>query len=561
MSRPRDHEWRRGAGRDSVAAMGSKRNGDASRRGGGPAYAQLLLFPERAEYLNQDQYGNYGIRLDHWRELSSEFRRAFQAVYERKSASVLLVHGAQGTGKTLFTRKLEEDFETARTGILTADPHNLWHVLSGGDPVALSQVQEVTPRTVVRRVAPESEWLRTASQFAASDKQPMRVFIIDDVHKDVFLRELADLSQGEYLRLKADGKSDIALESVAQRIVESVRGIFARSLFVLLSNDRKVLDRLHAELERSHAGLSRVIALPLPDPPLKEEIVRTNTNRLNRRSYWYCLDQGGPKEKSDAFNTLTGTGGFIDSFQAIDRALSAGASRRSGRPANKNLLTLVTLATEPLVIESFIADRDLQPNEAQKYTHVGAWLFREGWASVLGDGSDAGYARRAGLVESEFTLRWVALGTRATWCLCNDALMPDLDDLIVRMPRIGEQQSVKGAADVTLNVINRFAAEFREAGQGRSRAYEREIAKRFSEIPFGRSLGVYGSVKPDLTLGDYKPCAVTSSQADEPKAIEEAIRRNCHVIEFTAHLQADMRGLVEYLREKVETYAQLLESV
>jgi hypothetical protein len=551
-----------------------KRNGDASRRGGGPAYAQLLLFPERAEYLNQDQYENYRIRLDHWRELSSEFRRAFQAVYERKSASVLLVHGEQGTGKTLFTRKLEEGFETARRGIQTADPHNLWHVLSGGDPVALSLVREVTPRTVVRRVAPESEWLRKESEFAASDKQPMRVFIIDDVHKDVFLRELADLSQGDYLRLKADGKSDIALESVAQRIVESVRGNFARSLFVLLSNDRKVLDRLHAELERSHAGLSRVIALPLPDPPLKEEIVRTNTNGLNRRSYWYCLDQGGPKEKSDAFNTLTGTGGFIDSFQAIDRALSAGVSRRSGRPANKNLLTLVTLATEPLVIESFIADRDLQPNEVQKYTHIGAWLFREGWASVLGDDSNTGYARRAGLVESEFTLRWVALGVRATWCLCNEALTPNLDELIVRMPRIGEHQSVKVAADVTLrdldteldeldntDVVDRFAAEFREAGQGRSRTYERAIAKRFSETPFGRSLTVYSSVKPDLTLSDYRPCAVTSSKTDDAKAIEEAIRRNCHVIEFTAHLQADMRGLVEYLREKVETYAQLLESV
>ena len=123
----------------------------------------MLLFPERAEYLNQDQYENYRIRLDHWRDLSSEFRRAFQAVYERKSASVLLVHGEQGTGKTLFTRKLEEGFEAARKGIPIADPHNLWHVLSGGDPVDSSLVREVTPRTVVRRVAPESEWLRKES--------------------------------------------------------------------------------------------------------------------------------------------------------------------------------------------------------------------------------------------------------------------------------------------------------------------------------------------------------------------------------------------------------------
>jgi hypothetical protein len=28
----------------------------------------------------------------------------------------------------------------------------------------------------------------------------------------------------------------------------------------------------------------------MPRPELKEEIVRTNTNRLNRVSWWYCLD-------------------------------------------------------------------------------------------------------------------------------------------------------------------------------------------------------------------------------------------------------------------------------
>ena len=46
-------------------------------------YAQLLLFPERAEYLNHPNYGAYRMQLDHWRELSAVFRRAFQRVYER----------------------------------------------------------------------------------------------------------------------------------------------------------------------------------------------------------------------------------------------------------------------------------------------------------------------------------------------------------------------------------------------------------------------------------------------------------------------------------------------
>ena len=251
----------------------------------GPVYQQLLLFPERAEYLAQAQYQGYRTRLDHWRDLSDEFRRAFLAVYERKSGAILLVHGGQGTGKTLFARALEEGFAKAAVDHGASDPHNLWHVLSGGDPIDASKVRDVTPRTVVRRIAAEADWLKTEKQFATSDTHGMRVFIIDDVHKDVFLRELAELTQGEYLRLKAEDKSEIALESAAQKLVEYIRGPFARSLFVFLSNNRALLENLHGHLELSHAGLSKVIGLPLPAAPLKEEIVRTNTNRLNPRSY------------------------------------------------------------------------------------------------------------------------------------------------------------------------------------------------------------------------------------------------------------------------------------
>lgn len=556
--------------------MASRKGGGGTKFAGGlgPVYQQLLLFPERAEYLTQAQYRDYRTRLDHWRELSREFRSAFQAVYERKSGSVLLVHGPQGTGKTLFTRELEDGFNAASTKLTTSDPHNLWHLLSGGDPIDFLKVREVTAHTVVRRIPAESDWLKKETAFASSDVHAMRVFIIDDAHKDVFIRELSELTQGEYLRLKAEGKSDVALESVAQRIVENIRGRFARSLFVLLSNNRSFLEQIHGHLEQSHAGLARVIDLPLPDAPLKEEIVRTNTNSLNPRSYWYCLDQGGPDEKVDAYKILTGPGGFIDSFQAIDRALSAGAARRSGRPANKNLLTLVTLGAEPLVVDSFITDNELTASESLRCRHVGSWLFREAWASVLGDDRNDGYARKASLVESEFALRWVALDARGAWCLCNDSLSPSLENFIQLAPRIGDLRDAKRAAEAAasklddnldalsnIDEIDGFIAAFKDAGQGRSRSYESAIAKRFNGIAFGQGLAAYGRVKPDLTIGDYKACAVTSSKSGDSKAIEEAIRRTCHVIEFTAHLQADMRGLRDYLRGKVEAYASLLEAL
>ncbi|HLT37948.1 MAG TPA: hypothetical protein VK034_16800, partial [Enhygromyxa sp.] len=37
-------------------------------------YQQLLLFPERAEYLEQTRFDGYRVHLEHWRDLSIEFR-------------------------------------------------------------------------------------------------------------------------------------------------------------------------------------------------------------------------------------------------------------------------------------------------------------------------------------------------------------------------------------------------------------------------------------------------------------------------------------------------------
>ncbi len=70
-------------------------------------YEQLLLFPERAEYLAEDRFDSYRVSLEHWRVLAETFREAFETVYERRSARVLLVHGGQGHGKSLFVRALE----------------------------------------------------------------------------------------------------------------------------------------------------------------------------------------------------------------------------------------------------------------------------------------------------------------------------------------------------------------------------------------------------------------------------------------------------------------------
>jgi hypothetical protein len=540
-----------------------------------PMYEQLLLFPERAEFLEEGRFDSYRVSLEHWKALAHTFRAAFEVVYERASARVLLVHGGQGHGKSLFVRTLERDFKTLTT---TPDPNNLWHTLAGGSPPNIETIRKAADTTALRRVTPRAGWLQSERTFVSENRQAMRVFLFDDAQKDPFVREWAGLTQGEYAKLKADGHRLTVLESAAERIVEDCRGDFCRSLFVLLSNDPIFLDDLKQQLDRSHRDLAVRVELPLPVPTVKEEIVRTNTNLLNPRSYWFCLDQGGPEEKRDAYTTLMGDGGFLDSFQAISRALAAQhRAKRTGRPANKNMLTLVTLGTSPAEVASFLADHEMQADELNLGSHVGTWWFRNRWASALTLESGGDRSRRASLVESEFSLRWVALDMTATWLLCHasadDRTAADLIQILRSTPSIGDLKPVKKRQKEALEAVNQelenmashpglleFLGTFAQLGQRRSQIYESAIAKRLG-IPLSSGLSVLRRVKPDFILEEYEPCAVTSATSSDDKAIELAIKRGCHVIELTAHLQADMRGLDDYLGEKVQVYAALLESV
>jgi hypothetical protein len=101
-----------------------------------PEFYDELEYPEKAEYLSQ--YKNYRVDIEHWKELSDRFGKAYRGVYMRGSARILLVYGPKGTGKSLFCRRLRDDYETARTGhpvggsVSASAPalparDNLWH--------------------------------------------------------------------------------------------------------------------------------------------------------------------------------------------------------------------------------------------------------------------------------------------------------------------------------------------------------------------------------------------------------------------------------------------------
>jgi hypothetical protein len=534
-------------------------------------YEQLLLFPDRAENLGQ--FATYDVDLEHWKGLSSAFRHTFRTVYERGSSAVLLVHGAQGTGKTLFSRRLTQDFERASQGSFEPDKKNLWHTLVGEDPATRQTIEMATRQSVLRRVEPRSGWLEELRSFATSNKQQVRILVIDDAHKDVFLREWAGLSQADYLGFKERKAEHVALTSVAERLVEDCRGDFLRTIFLLLSNDAERMTQLKDEIDKSHKGLGRVLELPLPDARTKEQIIRKNTNRLNRVSYWYCLDASGKDERVAAYDALTATTtGFTDCFQAIDEALRSD-EKRSGRPANRNLITLVTLGAAPSVAKVFLDDRELTAQEHHRGDHIGVWWMRDRWASTLYEGSDPAISRQARMVESEFALRWVALDMDSTYWLCQPPSPGDLGEQLLQLiqftPSIGKPEDVKKHGDIAAaldaNITqagapnSAFATNFVGLGQRRSTVYEPAIIKRLPGYSHG--FASFAAVKPDVIVGEYKPCALTSAGVRDAGAITDAIRRTCHAVEFTAHLQNDMAGLSDYLLEKVGRYGLLLESV
>src|SRR5690606_7633811 len=138
---------------------------------------------------------------------------------------------------------------------------------------------------------------------------------------------------------------------------------------------------------------------------------------------------------------------------------------------------------------------------------------------------DEEYARRAELLESEFTLRWVTIDMRAVWWLCtapeHDPICTMLVDFMRALPSIGKAKKNKDALQKLARDIDgdidalmegdeeyeAFQIRFRDAGQRRSLEYERAIARRFG-VELSRGLAALPRVRPDLTLAEYEPCTV-----------------------------------------------------
>lgn len=535
-----------------------------------PLYQQVLLFPDRAE--NLERFSAYKVRFEHWLPLSEQFKACFREVYERGNSAILLIHGEQGSGKTLFARRIQDDFRRCKAGELGSVRDNLWHALVG-DSNSPEVVAAATKEATVRTIETKAGWLEELRSSYMEREHRVRVFIADDAHKTDFLRSWSRLDQVDFLNVGAEN----ALPLVAERMVELCRTDFQSGLFVLFSARSELMLRLHAEIEKTHRGLARPIELPLPDAHIKEEIVRQNTNTLNPYSYWYCVDGAGPKGKEGLYEVLHEKRGFTDTFRAVDNALKQTVTR-TGRPANQNLLTLCTLASSPAEVSAFVASQELPLEVEHCGRHVGAWAgARVSWATALAVGQRAELARKAQLLESEFAFRWVALGPLAARVLLEsdlvEAIHSSLLELVHFAPSVAKPEDSEKIIQLAQRLdaeldeldgealgVGGFLSEMKALGQRRSAVYEPRLEQLHPADRYGVGFDVYPTLRPDLILGQYEPCAIAGTTGNN-KSITRAISRKGRAIEFTAFLQDGMAGLDDYMRNKIEVYARMLESV
>ncbi len=536
-------------------------------------YDRRLRYPERAESL--EGFGNeYEVHLDHWSQLSAAFRDAYQTVYVRGTSRMLIVCGPQGSGKSLFCQCLLKHHAQTLRGLSQAPGEvipdrekNLWHLLVVDREEDQKQtILLTTPVTVVKTVSLGQGWLEELRRWGREDQSRVRIVLIDNFQRERFLSELAGISLEAYSLRRDSGEESGMLSLVAQSIDTIARGDLQRTLFLCLSNDQPLMEQLVEAVRREFQELPRLHALPHPAPKEKERIVRRNLNRLNPMSYWYCLDRADGEELRPAYLALRGNEGIGRVYECVEGGI---AERRAGAPANKNRLTIVTLGATPAAVadEHDAVWVNHPPKCIGTGAHVAMWEFPR-FARPLPARNPVDQ-RRCDLFDSEFLVRWITLDMALTKALVTASPTPgDAGEAVLDLI-VGDGGDRVGAIDALNNRPElatddpTWSASFRAQGSGRAGPYETALRARFTarSLSYSTALPNFADVRPDVTVAPYVPCELHLAASDDPKDLRAALKRTCHVVEFTSFLREGMAGLDEYLLKKIVNYATLLEEV
>lgn len=385
-----------------------------------------------------------------------------------------------------------------------------------------------------------------------------RVLLADNAERAYFRQGLVDMNDVDYIKIS----DEPALNRLAaERLVDKLRIKMRATLLVVLSNDDLFLLGLQEAVERQHRGLMSLATLRLADARTKETIIRVNTNRLNPASYWSAIDQAREGDRVALKQALEGDGTFPDSFRAVNTA----SQSRIGRPARRNVLTLITFAaTEDA------SDVDTSQLGTIKRTEVGhKWMtlntFEKGWAPLsLGP-------REAGLLESEWVLRVCVLGNPFVRSLLdaggNATQRAQAEGLLAHLKEyLGPGHTADTRDAYTAEFVsainawvpsNRNLTSFWAAGQNRSTLYEPALG---GLLPGYNTSGTgFLNHRPDYVVEDFTPASLMDSLSDEPKAIRVAIKRNAHAFEFTAINSSDVENVRSYLAGKLPVYIKVTQ--
>ncbi|MFC5175650.1 hypothetical protein [Nocardioides taihuensis] len=249
---------------------------------------------------------------------------------------------------------------------------------------------------------------------------------------------------------------------------------------------------------------------------------------------------------------------------AVDKA----SRNRTGRPAKRNVITLLALANSDRAADVGVQGfADVKRTEID-HDWMSVHLFEEGWTPSEMD------SRERTLLESEWVLRVVTLGSPFIRSLLDAGEDPRPADhwdavsgLLTALKTFqGPGTKAPARAQYRLDLEAKLEAwphsirdltPFWGAGQPRAATYEAALKKLLPGYDT-KADGFLG-VRPDFVVSPFKPCSVTAAVNDTNEAIRRAIRREAHVFEFTALAQPTAAGIRTYLRDKLPNYVQVTQ--
>ena len=262
---------------------------------------------------------------------------------------------------------------------------------------------------------------------------------------------------------------------------------------------------------------------------------------------------------------MSGADSFPASFKAVNNAIRQASPTRTGRPAKKNVISLIALCNSEALLSDDSALGDVETVEVDT-SWFRAVKYRGNWANLsIAD------EREQGLLESEWHFRVVYLGNPFVRSLLSTDIAAHSDQLKVLLDSLkpvygpGTHTTTRDAVKASgANLVTRWlddpsvhVADFWARGQARSTIYEPRLSALIPE--YNRSASGFLIYRPDAIITPFHPCSILNSISDDQTAINAAIKRDAHVFEFSAFVDPGSASIISYLKGKLTNYVKITQ--